>query len=379
MTLSERTRPFLPTHYHILYDAPDEDGAEALLFISHRRRIKVKGTMLREFKNQVLPLLDGRHSLSDIQARVSTLLPADSVKAGLDLLEQQGLIVAEPPDPVGGDLARLAPQLNFFHEMGQPWREVQDRLSRARVSVLGLGAPGAVVAAGLAAAGVGSLRLIDDLPVREEDRLHAPMFARADTGARRVDAIRDAIERSSPETAVEVRDMAIDSDEAMLAVTEGSDLVACCVDSGRSAHRHRLNRACDAQRVPWISCASAGFEAVVGPLVRPGDTPCHLCYTMRSVAAARDPEEEFGVQQFLDARRLDDSDRRESFGFSVALMANLMGLESLKALTQVGSCQTLGAVVVIDVLQSSLKRHVVLKNPRCPVCFPATGDAARPA
>ena len=98
MTLSERTRPFLPTHYHILYDAPDEDGAEALLFISHRRRIKVKGTMLREFKNQVLPLLDGRHSLSDIQARVSTLLPADSVKAGLDLLEQQGLIVAEPPD-----------------------------------------------------------------------------------------------------------------------------------------------------------------------------------------------------------------------------------------------------------------------------------------
>ena len=156
---------------------------------------------------------------------------------------------------MGGDLGRLAPQLNFFHEMGQPWREVQDRLSRARVSVLGLGAPGAVVAAGLAAAGVGSLRLIDDLPVREEDRLHAPMFARADTVAcwvgTRYYALLDAIEwRSSPETAVEVRDTAIDSDEAMLAVTEGSDLVACCVDFGRSAHRHRLNRVCDAQRGP---------------------------------------------------------------------------------------------------------------------------------
>lgn len=379
MTLSEQSRPFLPTHYHILYDPPDQDGAEALLFVSQRRRIKIKGTMLREFKNQVLPLLDGRHSLSDIQSRVSALLPPENVRAGLDLLEQQGLIVAGRLGGAGGDVDRLAPQVNFLHELGRPAAEVQDSLSRARVSVLGLGAPGALVAAGLAAAGVGALRLIDDLPVREADRLHGPGFSRADTGAGRADATRAAIERSFPETAIEVRDGPIDSDEAMLAAADGADFVACCVDSSRSAYRHRLNRICDAARIPWISCAAAGFEAIVGPLVRPGETACHLCYTMRSVAAARDPEEEFGVQQFLDARRLDDSERREAFGFSVGLMANLAGLETLKALTQVGSCQTVGAVLVIDVLQSTLTRHVVLKNPRCPVCFPAAAGAPRPA
>jgi adenylyltransferase/sulfurtransferase len=212
--------------------------------------------------------------------------------------------------------------------------------------------------------------------VREADRLHGPIFARADIGVGRAEATRAAIERSSPETAIEVRDAPIESDEEMLAVTEEADFVACCVDSGRLAYRHRLNRVCDAGRIPWISCAAGGLEAIVGPLVRPGETSCHLCYTMRSVAAARDPEEEFNVQQFLDARRLDDSENREAFGFSVGLMANLTGLESLKALTRIGSCQTVGAILVIDVLQSSLKRHVVLKNPRCPVCFPA---APRPA
>ena len=63
-----------------------------------------------------------------------------------------------------------------------------------------------------------------------------------------------------------------------------------------------------------MTCVAAGFEGIVGPTVRSGETACYLCYTMRSVALARDPEEDFNFQQFLDSRRTDDGDKREEPG-----------------------------------------------------------------
>ena len=58
------------------------------------------------------------------------------------------------------------------------------------------------------------------------------------------------------------------------------------------------------------------------------ETACYLCYTMRSVALARDPEEDFNFQQFLDSRRTDDGDKRESLAFSAELVASLAGLRN---------------------------------------------------
>jgi bacteriocin biosynthesis cyclodehydratase domain-containing protein len=370
MTISEQMRPLLPTHYYILYEPPDDRGDEALQFISQRRRIKVKGTMLREFRNEVLPLLDGRHSLAEIQSLVAGSLPPGAVTTALTLLEEQNLLIPDAPDEDSVAPGHLAPQLNFFHELGLASHAVQQRLSRAKVSVLGLGGLGSLVATGLAAAGVGQLRLIDDLPVRESDGLYSPVYRAADLGNGRAQAVQGAIERRFASVAVDIVESRIDTDEQMQAATEGADFVACCVESGQSAYRYKLNRACGAARIPWITCVAAGFEGVVGPTVRPGETACYLCYTMRSVAAARDPEADFNFQQFLDGHRTDDADRRENLGFSAGLVANLAGLEILKALAQFGPCQTNGAVLVMDFLQASLKRHVVLRNPRCPVCFP---------
>lgn len=162
----------------------------------------------------------------------------------------------------------------------------------------------------------------------------------------------------------------------MSAAIERSDFVACCVDSGQSAYRYRLNRACKASQTRWLTCVAEGFEGIVGPTVVPDGTPCYLCYTMRSVAMAREPEEDFNFQQFLDDRRADDGDRRENLGFSTGLVASLAGLEILKSLAGVDSRQTDGAVLLVDFLRASVRRHVVLRNPRCPVCFPS-GDGAK--
>jgi len=378
MTISEQMRPLLPSHYYILYEPPDIRGEEALQFISQRRRIKVKGTMLREFRNEVLPLLDGQHTLAEIKSLVADSLPASNVNDALMLLDAQHLLIADVPD--GESLSeRLVPQRNFFHELGLVAQEAQQRLSRATVSVLGLGALGSVVATGLAASGVGQLRLVDDLPVREADGLHSPVYSAEDLGSGRAQAVRRAIEARFRSIQVDPMDSRIETDDQVAAAIDGADFVACCVDPGQSAYRYKLNRACDVARMPWITSTAAGFEGIVGPMVRPGETACYLCYTMRSVASAADPEADFTFQQFLDERRADDSDRRENLGFAAGLVANLTGLEILKALAGLGSSQTDGAILVVDFLQPSVRRHAVLRNPRCPVCFPPVPRQQLPA
>jgi bacteriocin biosynthesis cyclodehydratase domain-containing protein len=370
MTISLQMRPLLPSCYYILYEPPDDRGDESLLFISQRRRVKVKGTMLREFNRAVLPLLDGRHTLAEIESSVAGELSPDKVGAALQLLVEQNLLIADAPEQFPSSSARLAPQLNFFHELGLASSETQERLSRAKVNVFGLGGVGSLVAAGLAAAGVGRLGLVDDVPIRDSDGLHSTIYTVADLGKGRAASLKGAFAARFSSVSVDTLESSIETDAEMAAAIEGADFVACCVDSGQSAHRYRLNRVCKTSHTPWMTCVAEGFEGIVGPTVLADETSCYLCYTMRSVAMARDPEEDFNFQQFLDNRRKDDGDRRESLGFSAGLVASLTGLEILKSLAGLDSRQTDGAILVVDFLRASVRRHVVLRNPRCPVCFP---------
>ena len=100
-------------------------GDEALLFVSQRRRIKVKGTMLREFKRAVLPLLDGRHTLAEIEASVASELPSGQVSSALQLLEDQNLLIADAPEQFFVFVRPSSAQLNFFDELGLAAGEAQ--------------------------------------------------------------------------------------------------------------------------------------------------------------------------------------------------------------------------------------------------------------
>lgn len=372
MTIADEMRPRLPSHYYVLYEPPDNDGDEALIFVSERRRVKVKGTLFREFLREVLPLLDGQHTIAQIRASVKDTFPPQEITSAIELLAQQHLItlnVSQWGLPAEA-LESLTPQLNFFHEIGLPAEATQRRLAEATVSVLGLGGPGSSVAVGLAAAGVGRLRLIDSSVGVATDLYFNPMLASTDRGQDRANIVRRAIQSCSPRVEMAVYDRAIQNDDEMLSSISGSDLVICCADPGESSLFYKLNRACMTVGVPWTSCRVSGFEAVVGPTIRPRETACYLCYKMRSVSCAEDPESDFSLQQFLDHRKRDDSDRRENIVFAVGLAANLVALEGLKALTGIVPCPTLGAIIIVNVLETTMSRHLVLRHPACPACFP---------
>lgn len=371
MKISPDAKPRLPSHYYVLYEPPDADGDEALIFVSERRKVKVKGTLFREFQKAVLPLLDGEHTVVDIEAATADLFPPGEVGSALGLLAGQDLLTEDGGENghASGRHAVLEPQLNFFHEVGRQPYAVQGRLAKNTVSMLGVSGAGSLVAVALAAAGVGRLRLLDSSRVVDTDRYFDPIFLHGDRGQSRAGVVQRVIESRWPDTVVDVNEAVLESEERIEAAIAGSDLVMCCADRGEASLLYKLNRAAMTHAIPWISCTVSGFEAVIGPLVRPHDTPCYVCYMMRSVACTEDPEEEFTFQRFLDRRKQDDSSRRENLVFAVGLAANLVGLEAMKSLARIAPCATVGAVVVASVVEMTMKRHVVLRHPRCPVCF----------
>jgi molybdopterin-synthase adenylyltransferase len=112
-----------------------------------------------------------------------------------------------------------------------------------------------------------------------------------------------------------------------------------------------------------------GGEVVVGPAFHPGTGACYMCYRMRAVACAGNPEEAFAFERYLDRRKADDSGVRESLVFATSLAAGLLGVETLKELTGFAEPSLVSRLLTISLHDLRVQRHAVLQKPWCPVCF----------
>jgi adenylyltransferase/sulfurtransferase len=368
MTEFQRLR--IPSHYYIYSDPPDKSGEEELHFVSSHRRVKLRGRSFREFVQNVVPLLDGSRSFEEIHSCVSDLFRPDDLMACLDLLSEHGLLEDASILTMSAEVQeRLRPQLNLFHEVSPEGAGLQERLTASRVSVFGLTGTGAVVAASLAAAGVGTIRCIDHETVTPADTYFSTTFELADAGAPRCDAMRRHLERSAPQVRYETAPHVLKDDEAVAEAVGGSDFIVNCMDDGNINLIYKLNRVCLSNGTPWVTAVAAGLEVSVGPTIYPRETACYMCYRMRLVACANNPDDEFDYESHLDRRRRDDSARRANLVCGIGVAGQLVALEVLKALSAAGQPATRGRLLIIDLRDLSITKHVVLRKPWCPACL----------
>ena len=331
--------------------------------------MKLKGRSFREFHQRVIPLLDGAHSIEEIEAATSDLFPADELRDALGVLADQGILIDAPAPELSSETAeRIAPQLNLFHDLA-PGFPLQKRLEAATIAVLGLSGAGASVALALAAAGVGTIRCIDSLPVTPSDVYLAPFTGVTAVGSGRAQTISSLIKQAAPQVKAVVNDANLESEDQVLAAIAGANMVVCCLDASQSNLTFKLNRVCLATRTHWIACSLAGAELVVGPVMHPGNGPCYLCYRMRAVACAGNPDDAFAYERFLDKRKQDDSARRENLVFGAGLAANFVGMEILKELTGLAEPSLVGRILTIKLTDLTVEKHFVLRKPWCPACF----------
>ena len=360
-------RPLLPACF-LHWTAPaDANGDETFRLVSWRRQLTLQGKSFREFEAEVLPLLDGQHTVDAICEKVAHLFGKEDVLASLGMLAAQGsLVEGEQMSETAQD---RTPQLGWLSETAPEGRAAQARRRSIHVVLFGAGAHGAVVARALVAAGIGQLTIIDPVDVQLSDLYFSGLFGADDIGANRAAALAASLGRSNPDTKL-IHHAARPADaHDVIPFVAGSALALCCLESGELTLALHLNIACKATGVPWIAASLEGHALVVGPgFFQRQDGPCYMCWRMREIAASTNPHMRAADDSYLGTVQDDLSGRRENLAMSADIVGGMVGAEALACLTGSSVPQLDGRFLQVTVPGLKVEKHAVLRKPGCPVC-----------
>lgn len=333
---------------------------------------------------RLLSLLDGTRDLDGLVAEMARSgraapSPAD-VSAAVAALADAGYVedAAAAPPPGAFTAAELeryrrnADFLSFFSPPDLSAYELQARLRRSRVAVLGLGGLGASAAASLAAAGVGALRIVDFDTVELSNLNRQVLYTEADVGLPKTRAAAARLRRINPNVDVEAVDLRIAGVEDARAVVAGFDFLVCAADRPRVLIHRWLNSAAAAEGVPWAWGSNAGLTVQMG-MLRPGHTGCFEC----DDRTYRERHPWYDGARRWEAEVLGERDVNPCIAPVSMMLGGMLALDVVFFLTQATPPSSYGTTTSVDLRSSVRRGRVVERHPHCATC--ATAAAAMAA
>ena len=223
----------------------------------------------------------------------------------------------------------------------------QQRIRASRVLLIGAGGLGAPAALYLAAAGVGTIGLIDDDDVDVSNLQRQVIHATAAVGRPKVDSAAEAIRALNPDVEVVAHRTRLTADNA-LDLLGGWDVLIDGTDNFPT--RYLVNDAAVMLGLPLVHGAVLGFNGQVGVFdARRG--PCYRCLHPAPPPAGSVPScAEAGV-----------------LGVLPGIIGTMQAAEALKLVIG-GGQPLLGRLAMLDAWGAHLREIPVAKNPACPVC-----------
>jgi len=223
----------------------------------------------------------------------------------------------------------------------------QEKLKAARVLLIGAGGLGSPAALYLAAAGVGTLGLVDfdnvDITNLQRQILHGTK----DVGRPKLQSARERIADVNPHVRLETYETALTSKNA-LDIFSGYDIVVDGTDN--FATRYLVNDACVLQGKPNVYGSIFRFEGQASVFALP-DGPCYRCLFPEPPPPGLVPScAEGGV-----------------LGVLPGLVGTIQATETIKLIVGVGE-PLKGRLLLIDTLGMQFRTVNVRKDPTCPAC-----------
>ena len=234
--------------------------------------------------------------------------------------------------------------------LDQVGEEGQEKLLASRVLIVGAGGLGSPLLLYLAAAGVGTLGIVDDDTVDLSNLQRQIVHPSGAVGALKVDSAQATVAQINPDVIVERHALRLDGKNVRELV--GSyDLVADGSDNFDT--RYLLNDTCYDMRRTLIGAALSPFDgqlstfkAYLGP-----PHPCYRCLF-------RDPPPPDTVPRCETAGIL---------GAVAGVMGTLQATEVLKELLGIGESLS-GTLLMYDALRASFHKIKIPRDPDCPTC-----------
>jgi adenylyltransferase/sulfurtransferase len=228
--------------------------------------------------------------------------------------------------------------------------EGQLKLLQSRVLVIGAGGLGSPLLLYLAAAGVGTLGVVDNDIVDLSNLQRQIVHATESIGAPKVESARRSLAQINPEVRIEAYELRLDHGNAA-ALIGRYDLVADGSDN--FATRYLLNDLCYRLRKPLVGAALAPFDGQISTF-KAYLGPPHPCYR----CLFREPPPPDSVPRCETAGIL---------GAIAGVMGTLQATEVLKELLGIGESLS-GTLLAYDALRASFHSIKLPRDPDCPTC-----------
>ncbi|HEY6622510.1 MAG TPA: molybdopterin-synthase adenylyltransferase MoeB [Acidimicrobiales bacterium] len=275
------------------------------------------------------------------------------------------------------DVASVIGGFNRWKDEGRPWTTPQSlsseqrnryqrhlllpevgetgqlKLLDAKVLLLGAGGLGSPAALYLAAAGVGTLGIID-MDVVDASNLQRQILHNTDRiGERKVDSAKKTLTALNPDVNVVTFDVRLGADN-ILDIIDGYDVIVDGTDNFPT--RYLVNDASLKKRIPVVHGSIFRFEGQV-TVFNPYEGPCYRCMIPEPPPAELAPScSEAGV-----------------LGVLCGIIGSLQATEAIKIILGIG--ETLqGRLLAYDALEQSFRTFKVHRDPACPTCGPDAGE-----
>jgi molybdopterin/thiamine biosynthesis adenylyltransferase/rhodanese-related sulfurtransferase len=225
--------------------------------------------------------------------------------------------------------------------------EGQLKLLDAKVLCLGAGGLGSPVALYLAAAGVGTLGIVDDDVVDLSNLQRQVIHTTAGVGTPKVDSAEAAVKALNPDVDVVKYQTRLDASNIM-EIIAGYDVIVDGVDNFPT--RYLLNDASVRLDIPVVSAAILGFEGQLS-VFSPHVGPCYRCLFPVPPPAELAPS--CGANGVL--------------GVLPGTMGLLQATEVIKLITGSGE-PLIGRLLMYDALDATTTELKVRRDPDCPIC-----------
>ncbi len=266
-----------------------------------------------------------------------------SVVGGFNRWKDEGLPWATPRTLATDQRQRYHRHL-LLPEVGE---QGQQQLLDAKVLLLGAGGLGSPAAIYLAAAGVGTIGVID-MDVVDSSNLQRQILHTLDrVGMRKVDSAKAALEALNPDVTVLTYDTRLGADN-ILDIFDGYDVIVDGTDNFPT--RYLVNDASLVKRIPVVHGSIFRFEGQV-TVFSPYLGPCYRCMIPEPPPPELAPScAEAGV-----------------LGVLPGIVGSIQAVEAIKVILGLGE-PLVGRLLTYDALGQTFRSFNVRRDPACPAC-----------
>jgi molybdopterin/thiamine biosynthesis adenylyltransferase/rhodanese-related sulfurtransferase len=267
----------------------------------------------------------------------------ESMTGGFTLWKDRGYAVDTPRVMSAEQRERYSRHL-LLSEVGL---EGQQKLLDAKVLLLGAGGLGSPTALYLAAAGVGTLGIVDNDVVDLSNLQRQVIHSSERIGVPKVDSAEQTITALNPDVKVNKYPVRLDASNIM-DIIPGYDIIVDGLDNFPT--RYLLNDATVRLQIPVVSAAILGFEGQLS-VFKPYEGPCYRCLFPVPPPAELAPS--CGANGVL--------------GVLPGTMGLLQATEVIKLILGAGD-PLIGRLLMYDALAAETTEVKVRRDPECPIC-----------